>query len=68
MKLRSDVTLENLADVVQWYLDDLSKEKQEAKENYNKDKEALFDRDLSVAFQLAEDMLLSRLSMLIEDE
>lgn len=68
MKLRSDVTLENLADVVQWYLEDLSKEKQEAKENYSKDKEVLFDRDLSVAFQLAEDMLLSRLSMLIEDE
>ena len=68
MKLRSDVTLENLANVVQQYLEDLSKEKQEAKENYGKDKEAIFDRDLSVAFQLAEDMLLSRLSMLIEDE
>ena len=66
MTLEKDITRDMLADVVQSYLDDLRKEKKEAKEAYKKDKEAVFDRDLSEAFQLAEDMLIARLSAIAE--
>ena len=66
MTLEKDITRDMLADVVQSYLDDLRKEKKEAKEAYKKDKEAVFDRDLSEAFQLAEDMLVARLSAIAE--
>lgn len=66
MTLEKDITRDMLADVVQSYLDDLRKEKKEAKEAYKKDKEAVFDRDLSEAFQLAEDMLIARLSTIAE--
>lgn len=66
MILEKDVTRDMLADVVQSYLDDLRKEKKEAKEAYKNDKEAVFDRDLSMAFQLAEDMLVARLSTIAE--
>lgn len=62
MILEKDVTRDMLADVVQSYLDDLRKEKKEAKDAYKNDQEAVFDRDLSMAFQLAEDMLVARLS------
>lgn len=66
MILEKDVTRDMLADVVQSYLDDLRKEKKEAKEAYKSDQEAVFDRDLSMAFQLAEDMLVARLSTIAE--
>ncbi len=66
MILEKDVTRDMLADVVQSYLDDLRKEKKEAKEAYKNDKEAVFDRDLSMAFQLAEDMLVARLSTIAD--
>lgn len=66
MILEKDVTRDMLADVVQSYLDDLRKEKKEAKEAYKNDKEAIFDRDLSMAFQLAEDMLVARLSTIAD--
>ncbi|MCI7079444.1 MAG: hypothetical protein MR949_10865 [Veillonellaceae bacterium] len=66
MILEKDVTRDMLADVVQSYLDDLRKEKKEAKEAYKNDKEAVFDRDLSMAFQLAEDMLIARLSTIAD--
>lgn len=66
MILEKDVTRDMLADVVQSYLDDLRKEKKEAKEAYKSDQEAVFDRDLSIAFQLAEDMLVARLSTIAE--
>lgn len=66
MILEKDVTRDMLADVVQSYLDDLRKEKKEAKEAYKNDQEAVFDRDLSMAFQLAEDMLVARLSTIAE--
>lgn len=66
MILEKDITRDMLADVIQSYLDDLRKEKVEAKEAYKKDKEAVFDRDLSEAFQLAEDMLIARLSNIAE--
>lgn len=66
MILEKDVTGDMLADVVQSYLDDLRKEKKEAKEAYKNDKEAVFDRDLSMAFQLAEDMLVARLSTIAD--
>ena len=61
MTFEKDITRDMLADVVQSYLDDLRREKVEAKESYQKDNEAVFDRDLSEVFQLAEDMLVSRL-------
>lgn len=41
-------------------------EKKEAKEAYKNDKEAVFDRDLSMAFQLAEDTLVARLSTIAD--
>lgn len=41
-------------------------EKKEAKDAYKNDQEAVFDRDLSMAFQLAEDMLVARLSTIAE--
>ena len=66
MILEKDVTRDMLADVVQSYLDDLRKEKKEAKEAYKNDKEAVFDRDLTMAFQLAEDMLVARLSTIAD--
>lgn len=66
MTFEKDITRDMLADIVQSYLDDLRKEKKEAKEAYKKDKEAVFDRDLSEAFQLAEDMLIARLSTIAE--
>lgn len=66
MTFEKDITRDMLADIVQSYLDDLRKEKKEAKEAYKKDKEAVFDRDLSDAFQLAEDMLIARLSTIAE--
>lgn len=66
MILEKDVTRDMLADVVQSYLDDLRKEKKEAKEAYKNDQEAVIDRDLSMAFQLAEDMLVARLSTIAE--
>lgn len=66
MILEKDVTRDMLADIVQSYLDDLRKEKKEAKEAYKNDQEAVFDRDLSMAFQLAEDMLVARLSTIAE--
>lgn len=66
MILEKDVTRDMLADVVQSYLDDLRKEKKEAKEAYKNDKEAVFDRDLSMAFQLAKDMLVARLSTIAD--
>ena len=66
MTFEKDMTRDMLADIVQSYLDDLRKEKKEAKEAYKKDKEAVFDRDLSEAFQLAEDMLIARLSTIAE--
>ena len=66
MILEKDVTRDMLADVVQSYLDDLRKEKKEAKEAYKNDKEAIFDRDLSMAFQLAGDMLVARLSTIAD--
>ena len=66
MILEKDVTRDMLADVVQSYLDDLRKEKKEAKEAYKSDQEAVFDRDLSMAFQLVEDMLVARLSTIAE--
>ncbi len=66
MNFEKDITRDMLADIVQSYLDDLRKEKKEAKEAYKKDKEAVFDRDLSEAFQLAEDMLIARLSTIAE--
>lgn len=66
MILEKDVTRDMLADVVQSYLDDLRKEKKEAKDAYKNDQEAVFDRDLSMAFQLAEDMLVARLSTIAE--
>ena len=65
-RTQDDITRDMLADIVQSYLDDLRKEKKEAKEAYKKDKEAVFDRDLSEAFQLAEDMLIARLSTIAE--
>lgn len=65
MILEKDVTRDMLADVVQSYLDDLRKEKKEAKEAYKNDKEAI-DCDLSMAFQLAEDMLVARLSTIAD--
>ena len=66
MTFEKDITRDMLADIVQSYLDDLRKEKKEAKEAYKKDKGAVFDRDLSEAFQLAEDMLIARLSTIAE--
>lgn len=66
MILEKDVTRDMLADVVQSYLDDLRKEKKEAKDAYKNDQEAVFDRDLSMAFQLAEDMLVARLSTIAD--
>lgn len=66
MTFEKDITRDMLADIVQSYLDDLRKEKKEAKEAYKKDKEAVFDRDLSEAFQLAEDMLIARLNTIAE--
>lgn len=66
MILEKDVTRDMLADVVQSYLDDLRKEKKEAKDTYKNDQEAVFDRDLSMAFQLAEDMLVARLSTIAD--
>ena len=66
MTFEKDITRDMLADIVQSYLDDLRKEQKEAKEAYKKDKEAVFDRDLSEAFQLAEDMLIARLSTIAE--
>lgn len=66
MILEKDVTRDMLADVVQSYLDDLRKEKKEAKDAYKNDQETVFDRDLSMAFQLAEDMLVARLSTIAD--
>ena len=66
MILEKDVTRDMLADVVQSYLDDLRKEKKEAKDAYKNDQEAIFDRDLSMAFHLAEDMLVARLSTIAD--
>lgn len=66
MILEKDVTRDMLADVVQSYLDDLRKEKKEAKDAYKNDQKAVFDRDLSMAFQLAEDMLVARLSTIAD--
>ena len=66
MTFEKDITRDMLADVVQSYLDDLRREKVEAKESYQKDNEAVFDRDLSEVFQLAEDMLVSRLRTIAE--
>ena len=66
MKLDKDVTRDMLQDVVEWYLDDLTKEQKEAMANYEQDKTDELQYAISTAFQLAKEMLESRLRGLEE--
>ncbi len=66
MKLNEDVSRDMLLDVVEWYLEDLAKEQQEAKANYEQDKTDELQYAISTAFQLAKEMLESRLKGLEE--
>ncbi len=66
MKLNEDVSRDMLLDVVEWYLEDLAKEQQEARANYEQDKTNELQYAISTAFQLAREMLESRLRGLEE--
>lgn len=66
MKLNEDVSRDMLLDVVEWYLEDLAKEQQEAKADYEQDKTDELQYAISTAFQLAREMLESRLRGLEE--
>lgn len=66
MKLSNDVTRDMLFDVVQEFLFDLEKEQKEAAEKYKNNPGNLFDHDVSLVYQIAGDMLKSRLDTICE--
>ena len=66
MKLSNDVTRDMLFDVVKEFLGDLEKEQKEATEKYKNNPSNLFDHDVSLVYQIAGDMLKSRLDTICE--
>lgn len=66
-KLDSSVSRDMLADIVEQYLSDLEKERQEAEKTLKADKSDIVATGIVTAYQFAEEMLISRLSTLYKD-
>lgn len=64
MNLPENVTKQMILDVIDWALEDISKEQKNAQAEYEKDNSNEFQGALATAFQLAEEMIRNRLETL----
>jgi len=67
LNIRKDVTNEQLVQVIQWFLWDLREEIAEARLMMDNNCEDLYYWNKWVFYKLVEDMLMSRLSIIMEE-
>lgn len=67
MKLRDDVTRDMLMDVIQVALNDIRFEQKKALAGCKEDPSNDFSKDVSIVYQMVDDMITSRIDTLCED-
>lgn len=67
MRLRDDVTRDMLMDVIQGALNDIRLEQRQALSGYQADSKNSFSRDVSIIYQMVDEMITARIDTLCED-